>query len=109
MKTLTTMIALAATMLFTSPAAKADTWVQGTITEIRVVSDGVSNYILVTGNFTPATGCTNNGFMLLSGDAYFAQSYALLLAAQVSGSTVKYLHSYCNGPNGRGNSYALVR
>jgi hypothetical protein len=91
--------------------AMADTWADGTISEIRVLSTGnpSNDGIVVLGTFSPSLGCTNSGFMLFSGDPYFNQAYAALLAAQASGSHVRLLNWYClaNG-YARGNGYAIV-
>jgi hypothetical protein len=69
----------------------------GTITTIQVASTGVpaNDGVFVTGDFTPATGCTNNGFVLIPSDDNFAQSYAGLLAAEVSGRAIQWVFVYC--------------
>jgi hypothetical protein len=104
------VVALVAIVSFGASPVRADTWVQGTISEIQVVANGnADDKILVFGTFTPATGCTNNAFMLISTDHYFAQTFAMLLSAQMSGSTIKYLHSFCLNGYGRGNGYAVIR
>lgn len=100
-----------AAMLCVSPAF-ADTWAEETITEIRVIATGTpaNDGIVVLGTFTPTLGRTNSRFMLFTGDSYFKESYAALLAAKASGSRVKLLDWYCM-PNGygRGNGYALAQ
>ena len=97
-------------MLCVSPVF-ADTWAEGTVTEIRVLSTGTpaNDGIVVLGTFTPSLGCTNSGFMIFTADAYFKEAYAALLAAKASGSHVKLLNWYCM-PNGyaRGNGYAIA-
>lgn len=111
MKRLKQLTICVAAMLCVSPAF-ADTWAEGTIIEIRVISTGTpsNDGIIVLGTFTPSLGCTSSGFMLFTGDAYFNQSYAALLAAKASGSRVKLLNWYCM-PNGygRGNGYAIAQ
>jgi hypothetical protein len=91
--------------------ALADTWADGTISEIRVISTGTASNdgIVVLGTFSPSLGCTNSGFMLFAGDPYFNQSYAALLTAQANGSHVRFLNWYCM-PNGyaRANGYSIV-
>jgi hypothetical protein len=102
---------LAATLaVCTSFSASADTWVQGTVTEVQVVaSGGTGDQIIVLGNFTPSMGCTYSGFSLFSTDPYFNQSYAAILAAQVSGSPIKVSFSYCQASGyGRANAYSLL-
>jgi len=85
------------------------TWIQGTISEIQVLSEGSSglNEVLVFGTFQ--TGCAVNAFVLTSTDAYFNQAYAAMLAAQAKGVQVKLLMVYCttNGP-ARGNGYSVL-
>jgi hypothetical protein len=97
-------------ILCVSPAF-ADTWAEGAISEIRVLSTGTpaNDGIVVLGTFAPSLGCTNNGFMLFSSDANFKESYAALLTAKASGLRVKLLNWYCM-PNGyaRGNGYAIA-
>ena len=97
--------------LFSLSPALADTWAEGAITEIRVIATGTpaNDGIVVLGTFSPVLGCPNSGFMLFSGDPYFNQSYAALLAAKASGAHVKILNWYCL-PNGyaRGNGYAIA-
>jgi hypothetical protein len=97
--------------IFCVSPAFADTWVEGAISEIRVLSTGTpaNDGIIVLGTFSPSLGCTNNGFMLFSGDVNFKESYAALLAAKASGLRVKFLHSFCmtNG-YARGNGYAIA-
>jgi hypothetical protein len=97
-------------VLSLSPAL-ADTWAEGAVTEIRVIATGTpaNDGIVVLGTFSPSLGCTNSGFMLFSGDPYFNQSYAALLAAKASGAHVKILNWYCL-PNGyaRANGYAIA-
>jgi hypothetical protein len=112
MKCLKQLSACLAAMLFVLPAF-ADTWAEGTITEIRVISTGNSSNdgVLVLGTaFTPSLGCTNSGFMLFTADGYFKESYAALLAAKASGVRVKILNWYCM-PNGyaRANGYAIAQ
>ena len=94
MKRLKLLSVFVAAAMSVSPAF-ADTWAVGTITEIRVISTGnpSNDGILVLGTFSPSLGCTNSGFMLFSGDAYFNQSYAALIAAKASGLPVKLLNS----------------
>lgn len=102
---------LAFSAFFCTSTAIADTWAQGTVTEIRVISTGTpaNDGIIVLGTFNPTLGCTNSGFMIFSGDPYFSQSYAAILTAQATGAQVKILNWYCM-PNGyaRGNGYAVV-
>lgn len=104
-------ICLCALALLSASIAIADTWADCTISEIRVISTGnpSNDGILVLGTFSPSLGCTNNGFMFFSGDPYFNQTYAAMLAAQASGSHVRLLNWYClaNG-YARGNGYAIV-
>ncbi len=105
-----TIASLVLTGLFATQVVHADTEITGTITKIEIVANGnAADKILVYGTFSPAMGCTKSAFMLLSTDSYFAQSYALLLAAHMSGATIKVMHSYCAGDYGRANSYAVVR
>jgi hypothetical protein len=109
MKRLKQLSVCLAAMLFGSPAF-ADTWAEGSITEIRVIwSNTSADGVLVLGTF-PSLGCPNSGFMLFSADGYFKESYAALLAAKVSGARVKILDWYCM-PNGyaRGNGYAIAQ
>jgi hypothetical protein len=55
------------------------------------------------------TGCSVNGFWVLGTDPFFKETYAMMLTAQRSGATVKFLHVYCHS-NGyaRGNGYVIV-
>jgi hypothetical protein len=103
-------VALCALASLTMSAAMAETWTEGTVTEIRVISTGTpsNDGVLVLGTFSPSLGCANSGFMIFSGDPYFNQAYAALLAAQASGAHVKLLDWYClaNG-YARGNGYAI--
>lgn len=82
-------------------------WKQGTISEIYVVGEGGANdKIVVVGTFT--SGCTYNGFMLGSTDAYFAQIYAALLSAKLAGTPVQYFHVYCHSSGyARANQYKM--
>jgi hypothetical protein len=108
MKSFRGVLATVIVATFVSPAFADNV---GTISEIRVLAagGGSADGIVVTGTFTPSLGCPQPGFMLYSTDPYFAQSYALLLAAKASGATIKFVNSYCM-PNGyaRGNGYAMA-
>ncbi len=95
----------------TSSTTFADSWVQGTITDIQIVAAGNSNdKVAVYGNFTPAMGCIYSGFFLQSSDPYFNQSYAMLLLAKATGAIVRFTFSYCDPASGfaRGNSYFVL-
>jgi hypothetical protein len=100
--------ASAAAVLLATSVSLANTWLQGQITEIQIMAIGNGqDAIYVKGNF--ATGCTENGFAFFNTDVHFKETYAALLAAKVSGTTVKFLHVYCMS-NGyaRGNGYSIA-
>jgi hypothetical protein len=88
--------------------ALAENWIQGTVTEITISATGSgSDMIYVKGTF--ATGCAENGFLLLGTDVFFKETYAALLAAKVSGSPVKFLNVYCHSSGyARGNGYSIT-
>jgi hypothetical protein len=85
-------------------------WVEGAITDIRIINSGsAGDVVIVYGNFVPATGCTYNAFMLPKSDAYHTQTYAAMLMAKATNTPIKYLHVYCT-PDGysRGNEYIVT-
>ena len=99
-------------LLYTSASFAQET---GTINAIQVVSTGTSSNdgILVTGNFSPATGCPTNGFLILSSDDYYTAIYAALLSAQAQGSTIQWQFVYCITTSpftgyARANGYTVV-
>lgn len=99
--------ALAIAAFAQSPLANA-LWMQGQVTELRVIATGVGEDKIVV--FTTATiGCTYNAFHLLSSDSFFKETYALLLAAKASGQTIKFDHVYCHS-NGysRANQFSVI-
>jgi hypothetical protein len=63
----------------------------------------------VYGTFTPALPCTNKAFVLVPTDKLFKETYSMLLSARLSGTPIRYLHSYCTPSSGlgRGNIYQL--
>jgi hypothetical protein len=78
-------------------AAHADTWVQGTITDIQYMTAGDSNdKVAIWANVSPSTGCTYSGFFLLATDPYFKEVYSAVLLARATGNQIKFLHSYCH-------------
>jgi hypothetical protein len=101
-------VLMSVALLGSSTVVLANTWIQGTISEIYIsaVGNGL-DAIYVRGTFQ--TGCAENGFMLISTDAHFKESYAALLTAKQAGNTVRYLHVYCTS-NGyaRGNGYTIA-
>jgi hypothetical protein len=101
-------IAFAAAVLAMSPIASA-TWLQGQVTEVRVVATGTPSEDKIVVFTTATTGCPQNGFFLVSSDAFFKESYALLLTAKAAGQTIKFDHVYCHA-NGlsRSNQYSVV-
>jgi hypothetical protein len=78
-------------------ASTASAQESGTITSIQVASTGVAanDGVFVTGDFSPPTGCTNNGFVLIPSDDNFSQIYAGLLAAETTGRTIQWVFVYC--------------
>jgi hypothetical protein len=105
-KLLTSVVA--ATGLLAATTSFAESWVQGQVTEIVILSPGNgTDAIYVKGTFP--TGCAENGFLLLSTDAHYKETYAAMLAAKLSGTTIKFLNVYCL-PNGyaRGNGYSIA-
>jgi hypothetical protein len=102
------MSALTTTSLLAATTSVAESWVQGQVTEIVIFSPGNgTDAIYVKGIFS--TGCAENGFLILSSDAYFKETYAAMLAAKLSGTTIKFLNVYCMS-NGyaRGNGYSIA-
>jgi hypothetical protein len=82
----------------------------GVITSIEIISTGTpaNDMVLVFGNFTPATGCTYNAFVLVASDSYFNQTFAALLSAKAAGTPIQYEHVFCT-PSGysRGDLYIV--
>jgi hypothetical protein len=101
-------VALSAISMLAISGPAAATWLQGTVQEVRVIANGnASDKVVVF--ISVSTGCTYNAFMLISSDAFFNQSYALLLAAKATGAQIKYDHSFCDSSGyARGNQYSLV-
>jgi hypothetical protein len=97
--------------LFIVSVAFADTLIVGPVTDVQVISNGNSaDKVVVYGNFTPSTGCpTNNAVELINTDNYYKESYALLLAAKLSGTPVRISFSFCDSNTGlgRANGYTI--
>ena len=89
-------------------------WVDGTVTEVRALADpSVSPIgtpmIAVYATLTPNPGCATPAFMLMPSDQLYKETYAMLLAAKLSGSRIRYLHVYCHSSGySRGNGYSLA-
>jgi hypothetical protein len=90
-------------------AAMANTVVQGHLTSIQVIATQTSaDAVAVHGNFTPATGCGSDDFVLVSTDSYFSQSYAVLLMALATGATVQIVFVDCSGTDARAAGYTVL-
>jgi hypothetical protein len=96
--------------LASTAATAAWPWVEGTITDIRIInSGGDGDGVVVYGNFVPATGCTNNAFVLPKTDSYHTQIYAAMLLAKATNTPIRYLHAYCTSDGySRGNEYIVT-
>jgi hypothetical protein len=102
------MSVLATTSFLAATATLANTWIQGQVTEIVIMAPGNgTDMIYIKGTFP--TGCAENGFLILSSDAYFKETYAAMLAAKLSGTTIKFLNVYCHSSGyARGNGYSIA-
>jgi hypothetical protein len=102
-----TLLIWGATLL-AGTTAIANTVVQGKLTSVQVISSGTSSAVAVHGNFTPATGCGSDDFVLVSADSYFSQSYAVLLTALATGATVQIVFVDCSGTDARAAGYTVL-
>jgi hypothetical protein len=106
--------ALLATMVLASlVTGQAVAQQTGTITSIQVVSTGTTanDGVLVLGNFSPTSGCTENGFLVVSTDDYFSQTVAMLYAAKATGASIQWTFVYCitSGPfTGYARAHAYI-
>lgn len=91
------------------PAAHAG-WVYGTITEIEITAENnpATDRVLIKGTFN--TGCANPHYFVLGmNDNFFKETFALLMTAKLTGTSIKFLHIYCMSDGiSRGNVYALA-
>jgi hypothetical protein len=93
--------------MFAISTPAAAYWLQGTVQEVRVIAAGNADDKIVV-FISASTGCTYNAFMLLPTDAFFRESYSMLLSAKTTGMPVKYDHAYCHSSGfARGNQYSL--
>jgi hypothetical protein len=101
------LVGLSLACLAAIPAAHADAWIQGTVTEIQILAAGDANdKVVVLGTFN--TGCAYNGFVIGASDPYFKETYAAMLAAKISATPIKFLNVYCLASGyARGNGYAV--
>lgn len=84
-------------------------WVQGTIQEIRFVTQTQTSSDTIVVWISATTGCTHNAFILTATDVFLKEIYATLLAAKVTGKPIWYEHIYCTASGfSRGNQYALT-
>jgi hypothetical protein len=105
----------AAIGLASSSAALAE-WYTVTVTNVYMVVDGSyatsdlpAPRVMVFGNFTPAFPCPVKAFVLVPSDPLYKETYAMFVAARLSGTPIQYFHVYCTSPSGlgRGNLYQL--
>lgn len=101
-------LALIAATLF-SPAAFADWYtvnVAGMIMKTDSTEPAPGPRIIVIGTFTPTLPCPSQAFMVLKDDLMFNATFAMLLAAQHTGTPVRYEHIYCTTSGvSRGKDY----
>lgn len=107
-KTKNRLLAASAMGLLAMSAPASATWLQGTVQEIRVIANGNADDKVVV-FISATTGCTYNAFMILLNDAFFKESYGLLLAAKATGQPIKFDYAYCHSSGyARGNQYSLI-
>ena len=69
-------------------------WYSGTIADIKIVNDGSNDGVYIDTGFS--TGCTFNGFLIVSIDPYFQQIYAQLLTAKATGRQISIYSVSCH-------------
>lgn len=99
--------------LFLSSAALAD-WHTVTISSLYYVVDTNAATpdlpairLQVFGTFEPQLPCTQKGFVLIPNDPLFKETYAMLLAAKMSSTPIRYHHMYCTASSGLGRGNIL--
>ncbi len=91
----TTFTRTIACLLFAAMAAPASAgWLTGTITDIKIVNDGSNNGVYVGTSFS--TGCSYNGFLMVSTDPYFDHIYAQIVTAKATGRQITIYTVYCH-------------